>query len=1074
MADFPHDPVQRYALLAEMTQLVTTELDRTTFYQHALGILKRYIGYDTATVYLLHDESRLERVAQAGDSAAERMQPDHVSPPLPLHDQPAPLVMQRAAVDQPWDAYAQNALTLSWMGLPLRYAHMPMGLLVLESCAPDAYRHLDTDLLRLVGQQIGLRMRNTRLFDARESGARERTIINETLQAISGKLGIAALSETILDAVREITDSTRGAIFYPSAAEPDVLEIHHAYGMTALEKTKQFPTGEGIAGWVYQHGKPRNVSDSTKEPDFKRFSDVAEYPRSLLVVPIQVGERTIGVISAENNAIDHFGPTEVAWLSTLGVQIGVAVQRQRMLDTLNRLIAQLLTATDAQTLLELLLRGMIALLADTPRFEDQYSGVVFLAEDTVNEDNLPVRLFRPVYEYPAGVGYTTRANQPGEPSLLREVVRSGKRLVINEWEQDTRMNPAFRHLGIRSLVGVPLRDDQGVLGAFFLNSRQANDFTEARVALLEALAAQAVAILRNIRLRATLQGQQDSQARYLEEISQTILRLDSTNEDDMLRRILSITRALFRQPLLTEIRLAEGSERDLVVRCRVPEDAPFVQDHRRLPWGKGVAGTAADTGRVSIIPDVWKDTNYVHYVRGTKSEMVIPFRDAKDEVIGIINIEHGELNAFSDADIPLGNAVARLAQVAMNKARQLRLMQDLRELQTALAEEDNLQALFRLVLEKALKVTDAHYGSIHLTEDDKRTLTLVHYLGFPSENVRDFKTYIGESRGVTALAAGEARTIIIDNTRDAAWRDIFVDVTEGAVASAMAVPMMIAPFGVVGVINLEAEDADKFTEQHKRLIEQLAEVAAIAYKYNRMAEHAILSQAVGWMGLQAAEFDHELSQSVRAIHSALDGLDNVTRARIADAEVASALHKGMRIIASALNDMRSFTDGSQLPALPDIDQTNGPCEKQRRTAIDAVIDEMIAHDRVRHKRLYIIFQPGCPQMQACIDERWFRAAIGKLLHNAYKVTEDRKYVRVRTRRENQRIMITIRDEGRGIPATIRPYFLKTSVPRHAGSPGSGMGALLAKFIAQRYGGNVTLVETEEGRGTTLCLELPLV
>ena len=71
------------------------------------------------------------------------------------------------------------------------------------------------------------------------------------------------------------------------------------------------------------------------------------------------------------------------------------------------------------------------------------------------------------------------------------------------------------------------------------------------------------------------------------------------------------------------------------------------------------------------------------------------------------------------------------------------------------------------------------------------------------------------------------------------------------------------------------------------------------------------------------------------------------------------------------------------------------------------------------------------------------------------------------------VHVTIEDTGRGIPDSARPYFLKRAVPRREGEAGTGMGALIARFVALSHGGDLILVKSRPGKGTELLMKLPM-
>ena len=73
------------------------------------------------------------------------------------------------------------------------------------------------------------------------------------------------------------------------------------------------------------------------------------------------------------------------------------------------------------------------------------------------------------------------------------------------------------------------------------------------------------------------------------------------------------------------------------------------------------------------------------------------------------------------------------------------------------------------------------------------------------------------------------------------------------------------------------------------------------------------------------------------------------------------------------------------------------------------------------------------------------------------------------------VMITVRDEGVGIPTNELPRiftrYYRASTAR--GIAGSGIGLSGAKAIVEQHGG-VLSIESEEGRGTTVTIVLPRV
>ncbi|MCE5203032.1 MAG: PAS domain-containing sensor histidine kinase, partial [Actinomycetia bacterium] len=77
--------------------------------------------------------------------------------------------------------------------------------------------------------------------------------------------------------------------------------------------------------------------------------------------------------------------------------------------------------------------------------------------------------------------------------------------------------------------------------------------------------------------------------------------------------------------------------------------------------------------------------------------------------------------------------------------------------------------------------------------------------------------------------------------------------------------------------------------------------------------------------------------------------------------------------------------------------------------------------------------------------------------------------------DSESVRITVRDTGIGIPAEHLPRvferFYRVDRARSRSSGGTGLGLSLVKHAVERSGGSVTIT-SEEGRGTTLTMQLP--
>ena len=111
------------------------------------------------------------------------------------------------------------------------------------------------------------------------------------------------------------------------------------------------------------------------------------------------------------------------------------------------------------------------------------------------------------------------------------------------------------------------------------------------------------------------------------------------------------------------------------------------------------------------------------------------------------------------------------------------------------------------------------------------------------------------------------------------------------------------------------------------------------------------------------------------------------------------------------------------------------------------------------------------------DEDRLSQLFDNLLSNALKYTPDGGRVEVTLRREAGAAHIQVRDTGIGISAAERSRiydrFFRAKAATERSVPGAGLGLTIAKAIAEAHGGCIG-IESEEGAGTTVSLQLPLV
>lgn len=85
-------------------------------------------------------------------------------------------------------------------------------------------------------------------------------------------------------------------------------------------------------------------------------------------------------------------------------------------------------------------------------------------------------------------------------------------------------------------------------------------------------------------------------------------------------------------------------------------------EHVRIPIGRGLCGLAARTKKTVIVGDVQSNPDYLACFLETKSEIVVPIVDSRGRVLGEIDIDGEQPNAYGEEDkVFLETVAGRLA-----------------------------------------------------------------------------------------------------------------------------------------------------------------------------------------------------------------------------------------------------------------------------------------------------------------------------------------------------------------------------------------------------------------------------
>lgn len=239
------------------------------------------------------------------------------------------------------------------------------------------------------------------------------------------------------------------------------------------------------------------------------------------------------------------------------------------------------------------------------------------------------------------------------------------------------------------------------------------------------------------------------------------------------------------------------------------------------------------------------------------------------------------------------------------------------------------------------------------------------------------------------------------------------------------------------------------------------ERAAFLKEYNTSLKMQVLEANAS----MAAQVAHDIRSPLVALDAALEN-------------TAVLPEKQRAVVRHSLNRIRDVANGllernrrQQSTAGAAGADTGEPSETR---LLSSLIDSVISEKRVQYGSkpgINIDFKPTRESfgMFAVIQPVEFGRLLSNLVNNAVEALGDTGKVDVRLREEGDSVLLSIADDGKGIPPEILAKLGKKG-ETHGKAGGSGLGLYHARTTAEGWGGSLH-IDSAPGKGTTVTLAL---
>ncbi|WP_181177592.1 GAF domain-containing protein [Mesorhizobium sp. B4-1-1] len=511
LIQFIEERTKELAILNSVGEATAKTLNVETVTRIVGDKVREMFGADLTEI-LLHDEtSNLINVSYAFDGNYQYPEPfamgEGLTSRVILSGKPLLLGTFDEAIGLGALMPKEEDETETYLGVPIIAGDRTLGVVSVQSYRKNAFNEDHMRLLQGLSSSMGIAIANAYLFDetqrllkVAQDRAKELAILNSVGEAMTKSLNVDTIIRLVGDKVREAFGTEVSEILLHDS-QSGLVRVPYAY-YRGYKTIEPFPMGIGLTSEIISTGKPlvfRTLEEGKTRGAY--FPDEDDRTSSYIGVPINSGERTLGVVSVQSYEKNAFDENHVRLLQTIASNMGVAIANARFFDETQRLLKE--TEHRAAEL------GAISKVSQALIGEAELGNTIQLIGDQMQEifsaDIVYVALLDPDtklihFPYQFGEAFTTLKLGEG---LTSKILETGEPLLINQDVAERGAEIGATPVGKDALsyLGVPIKTAQGNVGVISVQSTTREGmFNENSLRLLSTIAANAGAALHNAQL----------------------------------------------------------------------------------------------------------------------------------------------------------------------------------------------------------------------------------------------------------------------------------------------------------------------------------------------------------------------------------------------------------------------------------------------------------------------------------------------------------------------------------------------------------------------------------------------
>jgi signal transduction histidine kinase len=245
----------------------------------------------------------------------------------------------------------------------------------------------------------------------------------------------------------------------------------------------------------------------------------------------------------------------------------------------------------------------------------------------------------------------------------------------------------IQDLGIQSVLVVPMKSGNEVIGSLYFGSVKKDCYTEEDAAIAQMLGLYLAMALKD----ASIFDNARKRIAQIELINTIAGQLTSTLQLDQLLNTAATTIQSSFNYFDVTVFLLSSDKTELELVAHAGNFVDFLPHGYRQKVGEGLIGWVARHGQLVLSNDVLQDPRYLSYeYHNTRSELTVPIK-INGEIIGALNIEDAKLHAFDETDVVVLDTLSDQLGIAIKNAK---LYDEIRQANMKLTELDKMKSEF--------------------------------------------------------------------------------------------------------------------------------------------------------------------------------------------------------------------------------------------------------------------------------------------------------------------------------------------------------------------------------------------